>query len=64
MWVWIDDDGALWSDANTDSIIPYVPEVDNVPLDIQFKLYDEYGVKIASAIHHSIDNVVKDLKIY
>lgn len=27
-------------------------------------LYDEYGVKIASARHHSIDNVVKDVKLY
>lgn len=27
-------------------------------------LYDEYGVKIASARHHSIDNTVKDVKLY
>ena len=27
-------------------------------------LYDEYGIKIASARHHSIDDFVKDVKLY
>ena len=42
-WKWIDDDGAVWDDANYDEVIPYIPGVANVPLDVEFKVYDASG---------------------
>ena len=42
-WKWIDDDGDVWNDANYDGVIPYIPGVANVPLDVEFKVYDSSG---------------------
>ncbi len=46
---WIDDDGTvgteLWGyeKSNNDGVIPYVPPVASVPLDVEFYLYDKGG---------------------
>lgn len=42
-WKWIDDDGSVWSNANTDGVIPYIPAVANVPLAIKFKIFGQTG---------------------
>ena len=41
---WIDDDGDLWSDNDTDGVIPYVPSIEQVPLIIQFQIINETDV--------------------
>jgi len=35
---WIDDDGTDFTDDNTDGILPYIPDIAKVPLDIKFQL--------------------------
>jgi hypothetical protein len=35
---WIDDDGHVWTDADDDGIVPYVPDIEEVPLNIQFQI--------------------------
>ena len=35
---WIDDDGTDFTDDNTDGVIPYIPDIAKVPLDIKFQL--------------------------
>lgn len=35
---WVDDDGSIWTDADDDGVIPYVPPIEQVPLDIQFQI--------------------------
>jgi len=42
-WKWVDDDGTVWDDANTDEIIPYIPNASQVPLSVKFKVYDSGG---------------------
>jgi len=40
---WIDDDGSITttSTENTDGVIPYIPPVASVPLDVEFKVLDQ-----------------------
>lgn len=35
---WIDDDGIMWTDADDDGILPYIPPIEHVPLVIQFQI--------------------------
>jgi len=37
-FMWIDDDGSLWSDNDIDGMIPSIPSIDNLPLIIQFQI--------------------------
>ncbi|MBN2065508.1 MAG: hypothetical protein JW771_01690 [Candidatus Thermoplasmatota archaeon] len=60
---WVDDDGAVWNDANDDGIIPYIPAVANVPLDIKFKIfgadYQPWGTapNPAGGEAHAMENI-------
>ena len=36
-WEWIDDDGVV-SDDNKDSIIPRIPDIDEIPINVQFQI--------------------------
>ena len=35
---WVDDDGSIWTNADDDGVIPYIPPIEQVPLDIQFQI--------------------------
>ncbi len=60
---WVDDDGAVWNDANTDGVIPYIPSAANVPLDIKFKIfgadYQAWGTapNPAGGKAHAMENI-------
>jgi len=39
-WKWIDDDGSLSSD-NSDGVIPYIPDITQQPINLQFQIIND-----------------------
>jgi len=55
---WIDDDGSFWTNSDDDGLIPYVPPIEQVPLEIQFQIIKDNNTYFGQENQqHAMDNI-------